>query len=411
MSPRSIRCASSVARARFVALVVGDQLRRRADPELVEQPAGAAGVLAGDVVGADQRLADPRGDVVEVADRRRADDRARPASAAPLAELDRAPSPRRRSSRRRCRASPRGSASRSSACSARSRTSRAGRVQQQVAGGDHAAADDDRVRLEDVGEARAGDAEPAADQVEDADRGLVAGRAPPRSPPCRRSARPRRASCRAPSRARFRPPPGPRARARSPRRAPRRSRGWGSCPGRAGRRPGSRCGRARRRRRSSRGRPRRRGSGRRRSRCRPSASPCRGVPCGGAVEVLGQGGDVGVVVDEDRQADPLGDEVADRQVGERQVDGGDGDAAARGRSSPGSRARPRSTLGARVARLVDLADQQLDQLVLGLAGRGLALLVEDVGAGRATPISIFVPPRSTPIVSPPLTRGRRLGGG
>ena len=60
MSPRSIRCASSVARARFVALVVGDQARRRADPELVEQRAGAAGVLAGDVVGADQRLAHPR---------------------------------------------------------------------------------------------------------------------------------------------------------------------------------------------------------------------------------------------------------------------------------------------------------------------------------------------------------------
>ena len=36
----------------FVALVVGDQRRRRADPELVEQRAGAARVLAGDVVGA-----------------------------------------------------------------------------------------------------------------------------------------------------------------------------------------------------------------------------------------------------------------------------------------------------------------------------------------------------------------------
>ena len=60
MSPRSIRCASSVARGRFVALVVGDQRRRRADAELVEQAAGAAGVLAGDEVGGDERLADPR---------------------------------------------------------------------------------------------------------------------------------------------------------------------------------------------------------------------------------------------------------------------------------------------------------------------------------------------------------------
>ena len=68
----------------------------------------------------------------------------------------------------------------------------------------------------------------------------------------------------------------PRGRAPCPRRASRRSRGRGSCPGRAARRSRSRCGRARRRRRSSRGRSRRRGSGRRRSRCRSSASPrCR----------------------------------------------------------------------------------------------------------------------------------------
>ena len=59
---------------RLVSLVVGDQRRRRRDPEAVEQGAGAAGVLAGDVVGVDERLADPRRDVVEVADRRRADD-------------------------------------------------------------------------------------------------------------------------------------------------------------------------------------------------------------------------------------------------------------------------------------------------------------------------------------------------
>ena len=300
---------------RFVALVVGDQPRRRPDPELVEQRAGAAGVLAGDVVGADQRLAHPRRDVVEVADRGRADDQLARHQPRALARVRSAPSPRRRSSRRRGRARRERPASCSSAVSARSRSSRAGRLEQQVAGRDHAAADDDHVGLEDVGEARAGDAEPAADQVEDADRGLVAGErrlghglavdlaALGEQPAERRVGR------------RARPPRAPRGRAPCPRRAPRRSRGWGSCPGRAGRRPRSRCGRARRRRRSRRGRARRRGSARRRSRCRPSASPRSSCPAAGAVEVLGERGDVGVVVDEDRQPDPLGDQVADRHVG------------------------------------------------------------------------------------------------
>ena len=95
------------------------------------------------------------------------------------------------------------------------------------------------------------------------------------------------------------------------------------------------------------------------------------LAAGGAEEVLGEGGDVAVVVDEDRQPDPLFDEVADRQVGERQVDGGDGDAAlvVDRRRDPEP---DRGGLGARLARRADLADQQLDQLVLGLAGRGLA---------------------------------------
>ena len=44
----------------FVALVVGDQPRRRLDPELVEQAAGAARVLAGDESALDQRLAHPQ---------------------------------------------------------------------------------------------------------------------------------------------------------------------------------------------------------------------------------------------------------------------------------------------------------------------------------------------------------------
>ena len=158
---------------RFVALVDRDQRRRRADAELVEQAAGAAGVLAGDVVGGDERVADADRDVVEVADRGRADDQRpghqpspcsssiRAIAAAPImpgvvAELGRDHRGLvHRPQRPRLELAP-------------------GRVEQQVAGGDHAAADHDHFRLEDVGEAGEGDAEAAADQLEDADRGLVA---------------------------------------------------------------------------------------------------------------------------------------------------------------------------------------------------------------------------------------------
>ena len=63
-------------------------------------------------------------------------------------------------------------------------------------------------------------------------------------------ARPWQAACRVPIRARARRPAGPRGRAPCPTRPPRCSRGSGSCPGRAGRRPRRPCGRARRRRRS-----------------------------------------------------------------------------------------------------------------------------------------------------------------
>ena len=50
-------------------------------------------------------------------------------------------------------------------------------------------------------------------------------------------------------------------------------------------------------------------------------------------------GEVGVVVDRDRQPQPLGDQVADRHVGEVEVDGHDRRLRARGRSCTGCRAR------------------------------------------------------------------------
>ncbi len=67
---------------------------------------------------------------------------------------------------------------------------------------------------------------------------------------------------------------------------------------------------------------------------RPAADPGpdrdhdRGIGAlGGAVEVLGECREVGVVVDEHRQPCALGDQVTDRHVGDRQVDRGDRDAA------------------------------------------------------------------------------------
>jgi hypothetical protein len=56
----------------LVLLVVGDQPRRLQLQQL-QQPAGAAGVLAGDQVGPRERVAGAGGDVAEVAERRRAD--------------------------------------------------------------------------------------------------------------------------------------------------------------------------------------------------------------------------------------------------------------------------------------------------------------------------------------------------
>ena len=217
--------------------------RRRAaapaDAELLEQAAGAAGVLAGDRRRrSTQRLARARGDVVEVADRRRADDQLARHQPSCARELDPAPSPRRRSCRRRGRARPRRPGSCSSAAArALAAPRRAGSSSRSPAG-DHAAADHDHVGLEDVGEAGQSDAEAAADQRRRrSTRGLVAGERRLGRPPCRRSSSPRgeRLAERRVGLA-LRRGPRPRGRARCPRRAPRRSRGWGSCPGRAARR-------------------------------------------------------------------------------------------------------------------------------------------------------------------------------
>ena len=366
MSPRSIRCASSVARA--ASLPSWLEISRGAGriAELLEQAAGAAGVLAGDEVGGDQRLAHPRGDVVEIADWRRADD-----------QLARHQSALRSSSIRASAAAPIIPASLpSSAARIGGLVHRRQRPGAELARGPgRGAGPRRRSRRRRPRSPRArrcwrswpGDPEPGADQVEDR-----RSRSRRRQAPASVTAMPvdlrafgvQLAPVPSPARAfgggaPSRPSAVPEASASTQPRP-------GSCPGRAARRPGSPCGRARRRPRSRRGRSRRRGSARRRSRYRSSASPSSASPwrrrrgtrpaprrwrrCRG-----------------NRQADPLGDKRRGSAGRDRQVDRGDRYRRAPGRSSPGCRGRPRR-LGPRLAGRVDLADQQLDQFVLG-AGR------------------------------------------
>ena len=343
-SPRSIRCASSVARAASLPSWLETNRGVGTDAELVEQRAGAARVLAGDEVGADQRLADPRGDVVEVADRRRADDQPsrhqpsprsssiRAIAAAPImpASLPRVASrigvsfigvsARSRTSRRA------GSSSRSPAAMTPPPTT--------IASGWKMLA-----KLEQATPRR------LADQFEDADRGLVAvdrslghrlavDRLPRRQQPP--EGRVRRAFGRGQPLAPERRPGGERLDAAVVGAVALAGRAVGLDHHVAELGPGA--GRAAVDLAAEDQAAADPGADRQHHRVR--------LALRGAVEVLGEGRDVGVVVDEDRQADPLADQVADRQVGQRQVDRGDRDAACRDRSSPGCRGRPRRRRGA-----------------------------------------------------------------
>ncbi len=104
-----------------------------------------------------------------------------------------------------------------------------------------------------------------------------------------------------------------------------------------------------------------------------------GAACG-AVEVLCQSRHGRVVVDEDGQTGAPADDLADRQVLQRQVDCRHGNALVvidRGGDAKthrrGTRAFP--------TRLLDLTHEKLDQLVLGLPGRGLTALPENLRIG------------------------------
>ena len=287
--------------------------------------------------------------------------------------------------------------------SARSRSSRAGRLQQQVAGRDHAAADHDHVGLEDVGEAR--QATPSRLPISSKTPIAVASPASAASV----TALPSTVSPAA-SIARRAPSPGSLSAAALPLAPERRAGGQrldaaaAGAVALAGRAVGLDHGVAEL------------GAGAGRAAVdlavedQAAADPGADRQhhrvvgaAGGAVEVLGQGGDVGVVVDEDGQADPLADQVADRQVVERQVDGRDGDPRARGRSSPGCRGRPpRRRAGLRAPRSTSRTSSSTSSSsVWPVEASRLSQSTSVPDRGR--PTSIFVPPRSTPIVSPALT--------
>ena len=68
--PASMRSTSCGTRRALVRLVVGDDLPADANPEVGGEPAQPPGVLGGDYVGRFERLAQPRGRVSGVADRR-----------------------------------------------------------------------------------------------------------------------------------------------------------------------------------------------------------------------------------------------------------------------------------------------------------------------------------------------------
>ena len=109
-----------------------------------------------------------------------------------------------------------------------------------------------------------------------------------------------------------------------------------------------------------------------------------GGAAGGAVTVLGERGEVGVVVHRDRKADPLRDDVSERHVGERQVDGIDADAAA-AIDRAGNPEPDRGDAGTGRDRRAQLALEQVEDLRLALAVRGGDVAMKQLHAASEDP--------------------------
>ena len=105
-SPRSSRASTSRDRA-GLGVVVDDEQRPALDAGVLEQLAGAAGVLAGDDVGPRQRLDGPGREVAEVADGRADQHERGTAPPSPDAGADRVAVAPRRSMRPRPRSTAR----------------------------------------------------------------------------------------------------------------------------------------------------------------------------------------------------------------------------------------------------------------------------------------------------------------
>ena len=257
------------------------------------------------------------------------------------------------------------------------------------------------------------DAEAAADQLDDPDGDLVARRARPRSPPCRRSPRPR-------PRARPRAESGPRSAAALPSRpsavpeASASTHPWSGAVALARRAVDVDHGVAEL------------GTGAVGAAVdlavddQPAAdSGADGehhrvaVPCAAPKRCSASTATLASLSMQTGQPEALGEEVADRHVGDRQVDGGDRDPPL-AIDRAGDAEPDGGRLGPRLERLGDLAPARSSSSSSVCPAEHSRLSCRTLQSSSTTPTSILVPPRSTPIVSlTPVAGGafRRAGGG
>ena len=387
-----------LGRARgFVALVVRDQPRRRPDPELVEQAAGPAGVLAGDVVGGDERVAGPRCEVVEVSDRGRADDQlARHQPPCPL-ELD--PGHRGGADHARVGAelARRRPGSRSSAAgralAARWRAGSSSRSPAAITPPPITKTSGSKMlaKLASATPSREPTRSKTADRGRVARQGGLGDRLPVDLLAVGEHPTERRAGLTLGGVATLAPDRGPGGVGLDAAVA-----GAVALAGQAVHLDhdvaelGAGTGRAAVDLAVEDQAAADSGPDRQHHRVVGAA--------GGAVEVLGEGGDVGVVVDEDRQPGPFADQLADRQVVDREVDRGDRNTTVvvdrRRDPEPAATTPGRASWASSISR----TSSSISSSSVWPVERSLAL-EGDLISGVEDAVAIFVPPRSTPIAS------------
>ena len=121
---------------------------------------------------------------------------------------------------------------------------------------------------------------------------------------------------------------------------------------------------------------------------------------------------VGVVVDEDRQPDALGDEIAERHVDDRQVRRHHGDAALAVDQAGDPDADRVDAARPALDRVADLQTAETTVSITAAwsgARAGRVARWWTFNAGSTAPARSFVPPRSTPITQPVATIGHHTG--